>query len=387
MKDLRIFAATAVLVGLSLFSATGVLAQPCDQDYCTPTPTPPTQEEIFNAKLARLTANAESMPIPVGDVITSLTNPVAISFDCPPGTAATDVVIKFTTTRKDWDPKLATDPKTQKTAIGLYGLDVTTKIGPLPGQTWQTLQITFANWVMLDPDYTIKDEAKPPMGPLADEGVGYHELLHGQLLINLMNTDAWRAEACHAIVKLTSAEADHEIIYGAQDGYLDKRAGGMVDVKVVEVDPKQAAENGEFWDIDLGSTAKLSVSGDPEILAPRGGSNVANVHVRVETSGPLNGHITLSGELVNKGEKGKFLVRIDPLSEWIIGGLENAIVVLPPSVAVGGIAELPEIAGSEAATSETASTNYALWAAIAAGATIGAIGLGAGLWYTRRRLG
>jgi hypothetical protein len=52
---------------------------------------------------------------------------------------------------------------------------------------------------------------------------------------------------------------------------------------------------------------------------------------------------------------------------------------------IGGIAELPEIAGPEAAMSETASTNYALWAGIAAGSAAGVIVLGAGLWYTGRR--
>jgi hypothetical protein len=51
---------------------------------------------------------------------------------------------------------------------------------------------------------------------------------------------------------------------------------------------------------------------------------------------------------------------------------------------VGGIAELPGIAGSGAAMSETASTNYALWAVIA-GSTAGAITLAGAAWYTRRR--
>ena len=52
---------------------------------------------------------------------------------------------------------------------------------------------------------------------------------------------------------------------------------------------------------------------------------------------------------------------------------------------VGGIAELPEIAGSEAAMNETASTNYALWTVIAAGSTAGVITLAGAAWYTKRR--
>ena len=55
------------------------------------------------------------------------------------------------------------------------------------------------------------------------------------------------------------------------------------------------------------------------------------------------------------------------------------------STIVGGIAELPEIAGSEAATSEPASTNYTLWMGIAVAGAVGALVLGTGLWFTRRR--
>ena len=52
---------------------------------------------------------------------------------------------------------------------------------------------------------------------------------------------------------------------------------------------------------------------------------------------------------------------------------------------VGGIAELPEIAGSEAAMSETAATNHALWVGIAALSAFAAIAFVGVAWYTRRR--
>jgi hypothetical protein len=58
--------------------------------------------------------------------------------------------------------------------------------------------------------------------------------------------------------------------------------------------------------------------------------------------------------------------------------------VCPGETAVGGIAELPDITGPEATMSETTSTNYALWAVIAA-ATAGLIGLIAAIWHARRR--
>ena len=51
----------------------------------------------------------------------------------------------------------------------------------------------------------------------------------------------------------------------------------------------------------------------------------------------------------------------------------------------GGISESPEIAGPEAATSEAAGTNYTLWMGIAVAGAVGAVVLGTGLWYARRR--
>jgi len=52
---------------------------------------------------------------------------------------------------------------------------------------------------------------------------------------------------------------------------------------------------------------------------------------------------------------------------------------------VGGIAELPEIAGPEAAMSDTTSTNYAPVAGIASGGAVGVIMLATAAWYVRRR--
>jgi len=46
---------------------------------------------------------------------------------------------------------------------------------------------------------------------------------------------------------------------------------------------------------------------------------------------------------------------------------------------------LPEIAGAEAATGEAAGTDYALWMGIAVAGAAGAVVLGTGLWYTRKR--
>jgi len=318
------------IVVLSLFVATGNSVMEYNQ---TPTPTPTlTQKEIFDAILARLVGNAASMPIPVNDVISSLTGHVGFSFICPSGCPVFACTLDITTTVKDWDPKEAeeVEEETGKTPVGIYSWS----------GSWQVVgdikTITAENWVMLDPAVTTDAEADPPMGTLANEGLLYHELLHGQLLINTMKTSlTWQESACHCNIDLDpTGDLYHSQIYPAEDAYLDARAAGMANVKVVEPDPKKAEKDGTF-NVNLGPTNKKSVPVSPSIIAPTGGGNVKNVIARV-----IEGHLWIRGELV-KDEKGKFLngkflVRIDPEDEWIFGGLENAIVVLSPS-AVGGI--------------------------------------------------
>ncbi len=283
---------------------------------------PPTQEEIFGAKLTRLTANATSMPIPVNDVIDSLNKTVSKSFNCSGGSSVTKVMVNIATTVKDWDPKEAEKVKneTGETPVGIYGWDA----------SWQVVggvkTINATNWVMLDPNVTIPEENNPPLGPLADEGLLYHELLHGQLLINAMNTSAWQAEACNCTFNLTPADASHVVIYPAVNSYLTNRAPTM-NVRVIEPTAKQADKDGNFT-IDLGPTDKTEWS--YYILEPSGGSNVQDINVTV-----VDGKINVTGKLIDKTKPGKFYIRIDPSDEWIIGGLENAIVVLPPSAAVG----------------------------------------------------
>lgn len=55
------------------------------------------------------------------------------------------------------------------------------------------------------------------------------------------------------------------------------------------------------------------------------------------------------------------------------------------SAAVGGIAEWPEIDETQPTVSEPSTTNYALWAGIAAGATATVVVVIGAAWYARRR--
>ena len=61
-------------------------------------------------------------------------------------------------------------------------------------------------------------------------------------------------------------------------------------------------------------------------------------------------------------------------------------ILVQPTPPVGGIAELPDVAGAPLATGEPSGPSAGVLAGIAAGATAGAIALGGAAWYVRRRV-
>jgi hypothetical protein len=310
------------------------------------------------------------MPVPVDDVIASFTQPWTKVFDCPPGSKMTKVTVNVTTRLVAWDPALA-----EKDSEGTYhwGLD------------WQWVgtekTITATNWVMLDPRVTQRDENNEPEGPRADEGLLYHELLHGQLLIDAMKTPAWLAKACNCEIDDGPADWKHAQIPGHVDGYLGKRAEGQADeVKTVEPDPQRADSRGNF-DIDLGPTEQIAWE-RYYTLEPTGGSNVDEGSITV---GVVGGHFHVKGKLIDNTREGKFLIRIVAFGEWIFGGLENAMVVLP--LAVGGAGEIPvSQGGSEASAGSPQGPGASAppYAVIAGGAAAAALAIVAGGWYARR---
>jgi hypothetical protein len=302
--------ATTVLVCAVVLAGLPVMA-----DLPPGTKAPTAQETaLFNAKLTRLKANKAAMPIAADDVLSSLTTTVTRSFTCPPSTenVADSVTINITTTLVHWDPALA-EPNSQ----GTYKWNATPQIDS------GTKTVTCQNWVMLDPASASTEEGNPPLGPVGDEALLYHELLHGQLLIAEMAQAEWQAKACRCIFDDTAADAKHVKILPAADGYIEARAPG-VNATLQHVDPKQAEASGKF-EIDLGPATKEDW--EFYILEPSTGSNVDVGGIDVVWK---NGHFFLTGRLLDPKKPGKFFLRLDPPDEWIFAGLNEAIVVLAP---------------------------------------------------------
>ena len=94
---------------------------------------------------------------------------------------------------------------------------------------------------MFDSSLVGDDENSPPIGPMANEGLMYHEFLHGQLLLNAMDTEPWKQKVCQCTFDIAPADSAHAVIPGLVDGYYTGRAP-TADITVVELPAQPAGE-------------------------------------------------------------------------------------------------------------------------------------------------
>ena len=301
---------------LLLGSANDYVRAACD----APTPADGEQLTIFNNKMTRLNDHASLWPYPVTGVINSFSQILTKQFNCPPGSAVDRVIINITTRPVLWDRACAEEGK-----AGTYGWVV----GIPPDIVNGVKTYTATNWVMLDPGVTRSDEdsGNQPCGVETDEALLYHELLHGQLQIDAMDTDAWQTKACSCNFGLNSEASDHSMIGPLEEFYADAIAHPS-SYRVARPLPDDADENGDF-DIDLGPWPKnperawfpFPDSLDPNVEPPP----------TLRVTKTADGHVHVKGRLHDKTKLGRFFVRIDPSGDCLVGGIEDALMVLPNS--------------------------------------------------------
>jgi hypothetical protein len=181
-----------------------------------PATRPPSQaEREWVARLAKgLGEHTEAMPIPVTNTLASLERTLSWSFDCPRGTRLKRVNMLVSTEHIAWDPRLA----------GRHGSAGTYYWGVRLYSMSGTATVTADNWMMLNPSTLKYEAAKGEVGEGINEGLLYHELLHGELLILAMATPSWQRNACNLRVDLERNDGDHRDIDPAVDIFLENRS-------------------------------------------------------------------------------------------------------------------------------------------------------------------
>lgn len=272
---------------------------------------PPTDQEsaIFRAVLGRLKepANAERMPVPVPDVLRSLTQEVVRTF---PGTASSRykrVTIRIQTRHVHWDPAAANASMGEHSS-GLYVWNW--KLVARRAGDGREVVVTAHNVVMIDPTPMDPNE-KDTLGRMANEALLYHEFLHGQLAINAMNDPRWRATMLEtATFDITARDPGHVVIRNLERDYLVSRG----ETYAYTIAPSNGAGD------DPGAF-RIAAGRMPRDYSGRvnmkyrvtAASNVTDVRLELGREGAQRGRVAIRGRLIDPTKSGYFLALIDPL--------------------------------------------------------------------------
>ena len=263
------------------------------------------QRALIEKTLAELQEVA--LPEGVGDVVESLSQPVTFSFECPQGSAVGRVSVSVTTTLKAWDPAALRAQGSEGSAgreSGAYLWNGFIRTGN--GET----TMEFSNALLFDP--RAFKEPQGPLGALTNQTLLYHELLHGQLLINAAQRDAsWRENACAGEgPDLEAADANHEHIPALEQTLAQTLAENAPDVFALSISPEEADAHGNF-SVALGPAAELlggSRSFSVSFLFDTG-SNVQQDETEVAFEG---GEVVVTGRLADPARSGFMLLALEP---------------------------------------------------------------------------
>lgn len=206
----------ALVLILSTVFCTATLPVPGVAHSGTTQPPTAAERAWLEQLLERLLRNQPKMPIPVVNTANSLDKTLVWGFACPPGARLREVEMVVSTEHIHWDSSLAGRHK----SAGTYYWGV--KLYSLSGKA----VVTADNWVMLNPFYLERQAKHGEPGAIVNEGLLYHELLHGELLILAMATREWQTKACNLELDLQRNDEDHLQIDPAVERYIDNRTAG-----------------------------------------------------------------------------------------------------------------------------------------------------------------
>ena len=274
-------------------------------------PTPESTRQTFE----RVLSDLQRLPLPadVSEVVRSLSQPLDLSLGCPPGSAVERVSITITTTLGRWDGALraqANDPS------GIYLWRGRVRTGS------QEKTMTFDNVLAFDPAALTGTRAeastsgaesgtRSPLDALTDRTLVYHELLHGQLLIDAMqNSRAWRESVCACNgPDLAPSDAEHSEIPRLEQALATRLAERTPNLFALRIEPGEAPR-GQF-SVTLGSLDDL-LGGSSGFRAAFRTSTGSNVRLGEVSAALEDGVVVVRGALRGPSEAGFLLVHLQP---------------------------------------------------------------------------
>ncbi|MEW6043019.1 MAG: hypothetical protein AB1608_02040 [Thermoproteota archaeon] len=273
----------ALLLFSNMYAALGYVA-PTSQE-----------QDLFNklrAEFEKLTVSKKD----VTDTLNSFSDPIVISFPCDAGSLYTNVDATIRTKLARFDSSLAHTENTITGGIYVWKCNITISGGKMT--------MNCDNEYMLNSDALLKSSEKNPDVKLVEDLViFYHELLHGQLMIEaIKSNESWRDDTCNkpidGDVDYSYTDADHQIITPLQTQFasqLIEDIGGVF--KVEEISPSETASGtfskkvGSLYDYPEYIKSGISISARSY--------NIANIEITSQKN-----DIIISGTLDDKTRNG-----------------------------------------------------------------------------------
>jgi hypothetical protein len=222
---------TAGIVALLLFSNMCVAF-----GYVAPTSQ---EQDLYNklrAEFEKLTISKKE----VTDALASFSEPITITFPCDAGSLYTHVGASISTKLARFDSNLAHKENTITGGIYVWKCNITISGGKMA--------INCDNEYMLNSDAILKSAEKNPDVKLVEDLViFYHELLHGQLMIDAIRSNqAWHKDTCNKPIDgdldYSYTDANHQIIMPLQTEFASQLIEGLGGVfQVEEILPSETA--------------------------------------------------------------------------------------------------------------------------------------------------
>ena len=253
------------------------------------------QRNLFESNLNKL--QNVTLPTEVNEIVGTLSQPLEMSFSCAQGSPVERVSISITTTLRAWNPALQNQAGDR---AGVYLWNGRVQTGP------QEKMMTFDNTLAFDPSFFT--QAQSPLQALTDETLVYHELLHGQLLVNAMKTSSWRENVCACNgPNLAPSDSDHTEIPGLEQTLAEQIAADEPSLFALNIAP----QNGQSFSKTLGAADSL-LGGGRAFRATFHTSTGSNVQVNSLQVGLENDEVIVRGQLDNPAEAGFVVVQLQP---------------------------------------------------------------------------
>lgn len=183
----------------------------------------PEEEKLFNDIIGRILSNKEQFPHSVDDVLDSFENPIEIIVNCENNANVNQVKFQISTTFINWTDSCGT-------VAGCYIWNGEDPVIENKIKTFLATNLLILNYNIL----TSNNRENIDVGKIDNDGILYHELLHGQLLVDTMKNDEdLRSNVCNCANydvefggsgKGSIANEIHKKIYDLQDTYIGNRA-------------------------------------------------------------------------------------------------------------------------------------------------------------------